>query len=302
MKKISFVIPTKNEQETLPSIIEGLRNWGIKNQYETYIAITDDSHDNTRQIARSNNVDVVIGKGRGLGFAMLRGLKHAVLCDPDVIVSMDGDGQVDLEEIDRFIKPILNNEADLVLGSRFLNNDLIHYKYKFINRNGVRILVWIIRKLTKLPITDSHGGIRAMRKEVVENLELIGTHTYVQETIIDAYENGFRVKEIPSKWLPRISGESRVVGSIPKYIFYTLPVLVLRSGQHVKMLFSIGIFLILASAFDLLYVLIATNFSLQKILDRQSLVLFLVLFMLGVNSFCFGFILELVSQIKKRLN
>jgi glycosyltransferase involved in cell wall biosynthesis len=300
MKKISFIIPTKNEEKTLPKIVEGLREWGEKNKYQVFISITDDSHDQTRQIAKSYGVDVVIGKGRGLGFAMFRGLKHTLKYEPDVVVSLDGDGQVDLGEINSFILPILNDEADLILGSRFLNNNLIHYNYKFINRNGVRILVWILRKLTGLPITDSHGGIRAMRKEVIENLELIGTHTYVQETIIDAHENGFRVKEIPSKWLPRQAGESRVVLSIPKYVFYTLPVLILRSGKHVKWLFSAGILLILASIFDLTYVLFDTGFSFQKILDRHSLVLFLILFMLGINSFCFGFLLELLSQIKKR--
>lgn len=302
MKKISVVIPTKNEARTLPRIVEDLKTWSERNGHDLDLIITDDSHDETRAIAKELGVDVVIGKGKGLGYAMGKGLKYALKNNPDVIVAVDGDGQVNLSELDLFVLPVLNNEADLVLGSRFLNKHLIDYKYRYINRWGVKILVWIIRRLTRLPITDSHGGLRAMRREVVENLELIGTHTYVQEAIIDAYENGFRIMEVPSRWLPRESGSSRVVFSIPKYVFYTLPVLILRSGYHIRLLFPLGIGFMLASFFDLIYVLISANFSLQQILDHQSLLLVLVLFALGLNAFFFGIALELLSQIKKKTN
>ena len=83
-----------------------------------------------------------------------------------------------------------------------------------------------------------------MKPEVIENLDIIGNHTYVQETIIDSYENGFKIIEIPSAWKVRKVGQSRVVLSIPKYIFYTLPILLLRSGGHIKFLYPAGIFLI----------------------------------------------------------
>ncbi len=75
-----------------------------------------------------------------------------------------------------------------------------------------------------------------MRPAVVAELEMVGTHTYVQETIIDAFEKGFRIIEIPSVWKKRENGKSRVLRSIPLYVFYTLPVLILRSGQHIKLL------------------------------------------------------------------
>jgi hypothetical protein len=121
----------------------------------------------------------------------------------------------------RFLEPLERDEADMVVGSRFLESGLVQYRYRWRNRFGIFMLVRILRALTGLPLTDSHGGLRTIRPEVVEELDVIGTHTYVQETIIDAHEKGFRIKEVPSVWYRRTSGSSQVVGSIPKYIMYT---------------------------------------------------------------------------------
>src|SRR5690242_3664211 len=134
----------------------------------------------------------------------------------------------------KVLDPIAQDEADMVVGSRFLQPGLIHYRYPTVNRVGTLILSWILRKVTHLPLTDSHGGLRAMRSEVAESIDIIGTHTYVQESIIDAYEKGFRIKEIPSVWRKRVHGKSKVVRSIVQYIMYTLPVLVIRSRNHIR--------------------------------------------------------------------
>jgi hypothetical protein len=106
----------------------------------------------------------------------------------------------------RFLESIARDEADMVVGSRFLEPGLIQYRYRWRNRFGIFVLVRILRALTGLPLTDSHGGLRAMRPEVVQELDVIGTHTYVQEMLIDAREKGFRIKEVSSglrvSWTP----------------------------------------------------------------------------------------------------
>lgn len=301
--RLVVVLPTKNESETISEVFHKIRTVCKENNIELVdIIITDDSTDSTRKIAKQEGVKVVIGGGKGLGAAMLKGLKRASQIECDCIVSMDSDGQVDPEEIVKFSKLIEDDQADLVIGSRFLEKDNVRYKYKFINRFGVHVLSWILRKLTKLEITDSHGGIRAMKPEIIEQLELIGTHTYVQETIIDAHENGYRVVEIPSVWNKRTAGKSRVVLSIPKYIFYTLPVLILRSGNHIKALFPVGIFFLLLSFLDMCIVLVETKFSLIELFDRQSFHLILLLFSTGLNILLTGFILEMVGYLRRKAN
>ena len=78
-----------------------------------------------------------------------------------------------------------------MVASRFLEKGSIKYRYRFINNFGTQVLAGMLRRLTGLPLTDSHGGIRAMRREVAQELEMLGSHTYVQETIIDAVEKDF---------------------------------------------------------------------------------------------------------------
>ena len=243
MNSVTFVLPTKNEAQSLDKILKGIRSesehLGITIEK---ILITDDSSDKTREIARQQNVDIVLGGGRGLGEAMFRGLKQAAKTQADYIVSIDADGQANLKELGPLLAPLQDGTTDLVLSSRNLKKKSIKYKYPFINALGIFILVRLLRKGTGLNLTDSHGGLRAMRRQVAKDLEIIGVHTYVQETIFDAHQKGYRIIEIPGEWTPR-NGKSRVLNSIPQYIFYTLPIIIFRCGRHMS--FFLPLFLIL---------------------------------------------------------
>lgn len=301
MPKAYVVIPTKNEEKTIESVVASVTKGFEKTKYDDVtIIVVDDSSDGTRLIAKQLGCIVVPGGGEGLGTAMYRGLKAAAAYDPDVIVAVDGDGQADAEdEIPKFLKPIEEARADMVLGSRFLQSGLIDYRYRLVNRTGVRILVWMLRRLTGLPVTDSHGGLRAMIPEVADELEMLGTHTYVQETIIDAVEKGYRVIEVPSVWKVRQDGQSRVVGSIPRYIFYTLPILLLRSGQHIRALYRIGLLMVMAAVLLFGVILIQENFDYAMLHRTPAFLLVALMVSVGFQFFFFGFVLQMLKQIKK---
>ena len=299
---ISFVIPTKNEENTIGSIIDEIKEICRSNSISLCeIIITDDSNDGTRKIAKKKNATVVIGGGRGLGAAMAKGLKHAIKSNPDIIISIDGDGQVDLKEIPFFIKELQEQNADLAIGSRFKKKytSLVEYSYPLINRLGIHILSFILRRFTALNLSDSHGGIRAMKSHVARELELIGTHTYVQESIIDAREKGFSIIELPSKWLERKHGKSRVVASIPKYILHTLPILLIRSGKHVTILFFTASFFILLSIIHTPLLNLISKFLVPPP-NRESAVLSLALFSSGTNLLLLGIVLDLIARTKRR--
>jgi glycosyltransferase involved in cell wall biosynthesis len=275
-----------------------------RNKYDEFtLLVIDDSNDKTRQISKSSGAIVINGGGRGLGYAMYRGLKASLKYKPDIIISYDSDGQSDAEEIPAFIDPIVSNEVDMTIGSRFKNSDLIKYRYRLINRMGTIILTKILKAFTGLPLTDSHGGIRAMTAEVAQELEMLGTHTYVQETIIDAVEKGFKIKEVPSIWKKRHHGKSRVVSSIPLYIFYTLPILILRSKQHIKCLYSIGIIFVSLAIGYFLLISFYAGFHFKDMFRRlPSFVLIALLIMTGIQLFFFGFILDLIKDVKYRVS
>ncbi|CBW27753.1 putative glycosyl transferase [Halobacteriovorax marinus SJ] len=245
--KITFVLPTKDEEKTIGNIIKEINSLSSELNFQiSEILVSDDSRDNTKEIALSLGAKVLFGGGKGLGEAMYRGLKAASNTDCDFIISLDTDGQTNLAEISDMTQAINEQKADLVLSSRFKRKDLVSYNYPLINRIGVLILVKFLRYGSKSPLTDSHGGIRIMKKDVASRLEMLGTHTYVQETIFDAAKKGFKIAEIEGRWLPR-NGESRVLASIPKYVAYTLPVIILRLGLHMKLLLPIFCTLLLLS-------------------------------------------------------
>jgi len=303
VNKVCVVVPTKNEEASIADVIRsirlGLRETGYR-ESDIEIIVVDDSTDSTRKIVRALNCIVVPGGGEGLGSAMYRGLKVAAIKDPSIILAVDGDGQVDTKvEIPRFVEFIKRGQADLVVGSRFLDRKLITYKYRWLNRLGVLVLVRILRRFTGLLLTDSHGGLRAMTPQVAHDLEMFGTHTYVQEAIIDAVEKGYEVVEIPSSWLPRKDGKSRVVSSIPQYIFHTLPILFLRSGQQIRILYTFGLLLEVIALVVFGIVVVQEGFSLTMLHRTPALILVALLVITGLQLFFFGFVLQLLKQIKK---
>jgi glycosyltransferase involved in cell wall biosynthesis len=304
MWKVCVVVPSKNEGPVIQQVIADIGEaFQASPCAPPLILVVDDSNDHTRRLALEAGAVVLGGGGQGLGAAMHHGLKTAASYEPDFIVSLDGDGQADAREIPRFLQPLIEGRADLVLGSRFLEPGLIGYRYKPLNRLGTLVLSRILRSFTRLPITDSHGGIRAMRREVAAELEMLGTHTYVQETIIDAAEKGFRILELPSVWRPRQRGSSRVVGSIPRYVFYTLPILMLRSGQHIRLLYSSGIVLVLVALSYFGWILAQAGFDLKATFNRLPAYVFIAMMIsLGFQCFSFGLVLQLLKQIKYQVD
>ena len=251
LKSVVFVIPTKNEEGSLREVLDLVQKEAAEiNLQVKEIIVVDDSCDATKDIAQAAGARVLPGGGRGLGEAMYRGLKEAAKLPTDYIVSMDSDGQADIKDLSKILNPLRENRADLVLTSRRFGKDLIKYKYPFINFVGVCILTFFLRRGTGLPLTDSHGGFRAMVPRVAEELEMIGVHTYVQETIFDAYDKGFRIVEIPSSWYPR-EGNSRVLHSITKYIISTLPVILVRLGWHRDIFLPLLVFLFFLGLFGI---------------------------------------------------
>lgn len=227
--RVVFVLPAKNEQHTIGALIQGLRRMALGRGWQERIVVASDSTDRTAEIAESFGALVVQGGGIGLGEAMAKGLSAALSDSADWIVTLDSDGQVHLDELPLFFEAATQENADVVISSRFLRSSF-DYRYPFLNWLGNRILVAILRLATGRKFTDSHGGIRLMRPEAVRGIVLIGRHTYVQETLIQMHMRGFKIVELPSRWQKREAGESRVLQSITRYIWRTLPALMYWSG------------------------------------------------------------------------
>jgi hypothetical protein len=104
-------------------------------------------------------------------------------------------------------------------------------------------------------------------------------------------------------WKPRLHGKSRVVSSIPKYVFYTLPILMLRSGQHIRLLYSGGIVLILLAVAYFMVILFQAGFNIKGLGDRVPAFVWITLMIsIGFQCFFFGLMLQLVKQMKYKID
>lgn len=225
---LSVVIPAKNEGETIGEVIERVEKEVSPYFSEVNFVVSSSSTDNTDSVAESKGAEVIRDGGRGLGEAMYRGLKKATELEPDYIMTIDSDLQFIPEEASRLIE--VREEADLILGSRFLE-DGVEYQMSLSHRFGNSVLTKSLDWFAGIDITDAQTGYRLMRREVAEELRMTGRHTYVQETVIDACHNGFTIHEVPVSFAERQEGGSKVVSSITKYAFRTLPVILHRTNM-----------------------------------------------------------------------
>lgn len=230
--KIALIILTKNEAVQIAAVIADVKLATSTLPHFADIYLMDDSSDNTAQIAESLGVTVLAGSGKGLGASYYKALRFfSEKSEYDLVISMDGDGQVDTSEIPCYLNA-LEADVDMVVGSRFRGQNLVGYNYPWLNYLGTKCLALFISFGAGQWFTDSHGGLRVMRQKTLQGIRFLGTHSYVQETIIDIASRGFRVREIPSRWQSRQHGVSRVVASRRKYAQRMLVPLLLRVNAH----------------------------------------------------------------------
>lgn len=213
----AVVLFAKNEEKIIGPVIEDLKR-ALKQvpHSKPQLFLCDDSTDSTALVARDKGLVVIKGPGQGLGLSYYFALRFLSDKRFSSIITIDGDGQTDLQEIPYFYKEL--EKYDMVVGSRFLNKGLVSYPYPKINFFGVRVLSFLISVGAQQRFTDSHGGLRVMKTAVAKGMDFLGTHSYVQESIISSARRGFKIKELPSKWNQRVYGQSRVLHSKLQYI------------------------------------------------------------------------------------
>ncbi|AGN16630.1 MAG: glycosyltransferase family 2 protein [Methanobrevibacter boviskoreani] len=191
MVRIIALIPAFNEEVALGSVI--LRTL----QYVDDVLIVDDgSTDATNQIARLAGAKVIthpnnLGKGEGLksGF-------QAIGDDYDIILTIDGDGQHNPDEIPLLLKPILDGEADLVNGSRYINGP--EENTPAYRRVGQQVLDKATNISAGIDVTDSQSGFRAFSSKCCSCFRFKDTGFGIEsEMLVDAAENGYRIMEVP---------------------------------------------------------------------------------------------------------
>jgi glycosyltransferase involved in cell wall biosynthesis len=164
--KILIIMPAFNEAAVIGGAIGNLR----KNGYNHILIIDDGSQDATATIAKSRGALVIRHEtNQGQGAALKTGLGYArKKIDPDIIVTFDADGQHVAEDIGDMLQPLLEDSADIVLGSRFLKKSSVPLMRKLILKTGVFFTNW----LSGTSLTDTHNGLRAFNRKAAGMIDI----------------------------------------------------------------------------------------------------------------------------------
>jgi len=200
-----------------------------------YIIVNDCSTDKTEEICRENGYDhISLPLNLGIGGGVQTGYIYAYENGYDIAVQMDGDGQHDPVSLGDIISPIINGEADMVIGSRFLCDG--GFKSTGMRRAGISWLSTVIRVCCGKRIKDVTSGYRAIGKTLIEYYSKTYARDYPEpEAIVSALKNGYRITEVSAVMHERAGGISsiRAFGSVYYMIKVTLAIL-LGAGRKGK--------------------------------------------------------------------
>jgi glycosyltransferase involved in cell wall biosynthesis len=189
-------IPCYNEADTLLATLAGIPSHipGIE-RIETLV-VDDGSTDGTVEVARRAGVDHLIRLAghKGLAAAFQAGLEACLDLGADIIVNTDGDNQYPQAEIPRLVSPILNNQADIVIGDRQVQTVEHFSPFK---RRLQQWGSWVVCLASGTQVPDATSGFRAYSREAALRLSLLTRYTYTLETIIQAGRKGLRVAYLP---------------------------------------------------------------------------------------------------------
>jgi GT2 family glycosyltransferase len=206
LKPIMIVIPAYNESENLRYLLPLIPD-KIEDIDVGVLVVDDGSDDETLQIVHENNQIIVSNPiNRGGGAALRLGYDILKISDATICVTMDADGQHQPEDIEVLVSPIINDEYDVVIGSRILGS---REKDNPIRIAGVRLFSAIISSLLGKRITDPSSGFRAFKMDKMKSIDLYEDQYHTSELIIEAVKKGLRVKEVPITILKRKYGKSK---------------------------------------------------------------------------------------------
>ncbi len=296
--KLIIQIPCYNEEISLPVTLSQLPK-KIEGIDEIEVLISDDgSTDRTVEIAKEYGVQYIetTTHHRGLAKTFMAGIQRALNEGADIIVNTDADNQYCADDIEKLVKPILENKADIVIGARPIK-DIKQFSLlkKFLQYAGSRV----VRLLSSTATEDAPSGFRAFSKEAALSLNVFDNYTYTIETVIQSKTKGLHILSVPIR-VNDSYRKSRLVKNIFSYIHknsFTLlrMFIIYRPFRFFAiiggMLLLIGLTLI--GRFMFLYFTDNGNGHIQSLIISSMMII------IGFQTTVFGLLADLLSINRK---
>ncbi|MHB8769970.1 MAG: glycosyltransferase family 2 protein [Syntrophales bacterium] len=212
---VVIIIPAYNEAGRIADTIKGIRRFTDAD----LVVINDGSVDGTSVEAHNAGAVVIdLSSNLGYGAALQTGYKYALRKGYDFAVQIDADGQHDPSSIRLLIEPVVNNDVDVAIGSRFA--DLGNYKAPFVRRLGMYFFAAITSVITGRKITDPTSGFQALNRKVMDFYasEAFPVDYPDADVIVMLHRKGFRFKEVPV--LMHNAAKPSMHGGVVKPLYY----------------------------------------------------------------------------------
>ena len=227
--KSLVIIPAYNEEKSIKKVVESI----YKNTSECdVVVINDGSKDDTYNEAKKTKANVInLPNNLGIGGAVQTGYLYAYKNDYDIAIQVDADGQHDPKYINEMIEFIKNGQADMVIGSRFVEKT--SYKQTFFRMLGINITSGVIKVLTGKRIYDTTSGFRAINRDIIESFVDNYPYDYPEPcTNMEMIIKGKEILEIPVEMKQRETGVSSI--SPLKSVKYMLKVILSLFLMRIK--------------------------------------------------------------------
>ncbi|MFH0798851.1 MAG: glycosyltransferase family 2 protein [Pseudomonadota bacterium] len=291
MPYVVVFVPAHNEEGSIGRVIEAIdksyRGDAPRDYVLDIVVVDDGSSDETARIARQMKVKRVISHpyNRGLGAATRTGMQVAYEMEADVAVKIDADFQHDPEDIERVIRPILEDRADCVFGSRFLGG--LQYKMPLYRSLGNKFFGWMTGTIIKQKVTDGQTGLMAFNRRYLSRFTILRDYNETQQLIIDSWGKGMRVIEVSVLFHKRVSGQSFISWKYPLEVIPSI----LRACAHAN---PLRVFLTLGLAVTLTGVLIAAAW-ISGLTRFPGDAAASILIVVGAQIILFGFLADIIK-------
>ena len=224
--RVLLIIPAYNEQEFILRTYNSIITYcSENNEHFDVIVINDCSKDSTSEILDTNNIPHIdLIHNLGIGGAVQTGYKYAKENNYDIAVQFDGDGQHDIRYVQHIVKPIIDNEAEFVIGSRFVGNENDNFRSSKARRIGIYIISFFIKLVTGKKVYDTTSGFRAVNKDIIEQFSKIYPIEYPEPiTTTELLKKRYTFKEVSVKMHERAGGTSSIKAW--KSVYYMINVI-----------------------------------------------------------------------------